>query len=111
MRNMMTDDNPSEKVAKLLIDDLTDFKLNAAYSAYSKAWVENPDEGVRLELNKAMLSLTENKTDYSTFYYEMNRLGKNESDGYSGRSRIQSQRKRDWRRSEAKKRRILRHKR
>ena len=67
----MNDDNSSEKVTKLLINDSLDFKFHAAYSAYSKAWVENIDEGARLELNKVMLSLSENKGTYSAFYYEL----------------------------------------
>ena len=107
----MEDDNPSEKVVKLLNDDPSDFKFHAAYLAYSKVWVETLGEEVRRELNKVMLLLTENKVTYSTFYYELNQIGGNVSDDYSGRVRFKSQRKRDWRRSEAKKRRISRHKR
>ena len=106
----MNDDNSSEKVTKVLIDDSSDFKFHAAYSAYSKAWVENIDEEARLELNKVMLSLTENKGTYSTFYHELNQIRGNVADEYSGRVRIRSQRKRDWRRSEAKKSRLSRHK-
>jgi hypothetical protein len=106
----MTDDNPREKVAKIVIDDLSDFKLNAAYLAYSKVWIENLDEEVRLELNKLMLSLIESKGDYSTFYYEINRYGKNMSNEYSSRVRIKGEKKRAWRHREAKKKRISRHK-
>ena len=106
----MEDDNPKEKVAKVLIDDLSDFKFNAAYLAYSKAWVENLDEEVRLELNKAMLSIIENKGNYSTFYYKINQYGNNASNDYSGRGRIKGEKKRAWRTREAKKRRISRHK-
>jgi hypothetical protein len=106
----MVDDNPSEKVAKVLIDDLSDFKLNAAYLAYSKAWVENLDEEVRLELNKLMLSLTENKGNYSTFYYELSQYGKNMTNDYFSRTRIKGEKKRAWRNREAKKKRISRHK-
>jgi len=106
----MVDDNPSEKVTKILIDDLSDFKFNAAYLAYSKAWVENLEEKVRLELNKIMQSLIKNKRDYSTFYYEINKYGEDGLNEYSGRERIRGQKKRAWRKNEAKRRRILRHK-
>ena len=106
----MKDDNPSEKVAKLDIDDLSDFRFHAAYLAYSKAWIENLDEEARLELNKIMMSLTENKGNYSTFYREINKHRQNMSNEYSGRSRIKGQKKRAWRKSEAKRSRISRHK-
>ena len=106
----MVDDNPSEQVERILMDDLSDFKLSAAYLAYSKAWVENLDEGVRLALNNVMGSLIENKGNYSTFYYELNQYGENGSDDYSNRERITGQKKRAYRKNEAKRRRILRHK-
>jgi len=106
----MTDDNPSGKVAKLLIDDSSDFRLRAAYLAYSEAWVENLDEEVRLELNKAMLSLTENKEDYPIFYHEINQYRKNVSNDYPDRGRFKAQNKSAWRKSEAKAQRISRHK-
>ncbi len=109
--SIMSDDISNEKVEKLLIDNLSDFRFHAAYLAYSKAWVENPDEEARLELNKVVLSLTENKENYSSFYYELNQIGGNVPDNFSGRVRFKSQRKRDWRRSEAKKNRLSRHKR
>ena len=106
----MVDYNPSEKVTKILIDDLSDFKLSAAYLAYSKAWVENINEEVRLELNKVMGSLIENKENYSTFYYEINQYGKDGSNDYSSREMIKGTKKRAYRKNEAKRRRILRHK-
>jgi len=106
----MTDDNSSGKIVKLLIDDPSDFRFHAAYLAYSKAWVENLDEERRFELNKVMLSLTENKGDYSAFYHEINQYMKNVSSDYSGRGSFKAQNKRAWRKSEAKERRISRHK-
>lgn len=106
----MNDDTSSGKVTKLLIEDPSDFRFQAAYLAYSKAWVENPDEGRRIELNKIMLSLAENKEDYSTFYDRINQYVKNDSNDYSGRGGFKAQNKRAWRRSEAKENRISRHK-
>jgi hypothetical protein len=110
VRTIMVDYNPSEKVTKILIDDLSDFKLSAAYLAYSKAWVENLDEKIRLVLNNVMIALIENKESYSTFYYEINRYGKDGSNEYSSRERIVGVKKRAYRKNEAKRRRILRHK-
>ncbi len=110
VETIMADDNLREKVTKVLIDDLSDFKLNAAYLAYLKAWVENLDEEVRLELNKLLLSLIENKGNYSTFYYEITQYEKNMSNDYFGRTRIKGEKKRAWRNREAKKKRISRHK-
>ena len=106
----MADENSSEKAAKLLIDDPSDFGFRAAYLAYSKAWDENLDEGARLELNKALQSLAENKGEYSAFYDEIGRYRKNESNEYPGRIMFKAQKKSAWRKSEAKKDRILRHK-
>lgn len=106
----MTEDNSSEKVAKLLIDDPADFGFHAAYLAYSKAWDENPDEGRRFELNKVMLSLAKNKGDYSAFYREISQYRKDVSSDYSDRVSFKAQKKSAWRKSEAKQSRILRHK-
>ena len=106
----MNDDNFNEKVTRLLVDDSSDFGFHAAYLAYSKAWVENPDEGARHELNEIMLSLAENKGDYSTFYQRINQYRENEPSNFSDRGRFKAQRKRAWRKNEAKKIRISRHK-
>ena len=106
----MVDNNPIEKVERILVEDLSDFKFSAAYLAYTKAWVENAGEQIRLELNKSMVSLIENKGDYSTFYYEVNKYGKDGENEYSSRQRIKGQKKRAWRKNEAKRKRISRHK-
>ena len=106
----MEKDNSSEKVAKLLIDDPSDFGFHAAYLAYSKAWDENLDEKIRHELNKVMLSLAENKGNYSTFYHEIDQYRKNVSNDYSSRGIFKAQKKSAWRKSEAKKASISRHK-
>jgi hypothetical protein len=106
----MVEDHPSEQVVKVMIDDLSDFKLNAAYVAYSKAWDEIHDEDVRRKLNEVLRSLLENKETYSTFYYTINQYGNNNSNEYSSRGRIRGEKKRAWRTREAKRKRISRHK-
>ena len=110
VETVMVYDYSSEKVALLLIDEPSDFKLNAAYLTYSKAWVGTLDEEERRELNKLMQSLIENKGNYSTFYYEISKYRKNMSNDYSGRESIKGEKKSAWRHREAKKRRISRHK-
>ena len=56
------------------------------------------------------MALIENKESYSTFYYEINRYGKDGSNEYFSRERIKGVKKRAYRKTEAKRRRILRHK-
>ena len=106
----MTDSSSLEKVTMLLIDDSSDFGFHVAYLAYSKAWIENIDEGVRCELNKIMLALAENRGDHSTFYHKMSQYRENISSDYSDIRRFKAQNKNAWRKSEAKNMRVLRHK-
>ena len=106
----MSHDIVSEDVTKLLIDDSSDFGFHAAYLTYEKAWAENVDKDVRLKLNKIILSLAENKGDYSAFYQEISKYRNNTSTNYSHRGRFKAQKKRAWRRSLAKKTNISRHK-
>lgn len=105
----MTKDASSEELKKLLIDDSSDFVFHAAYLVYLKVWSENPDDGIRLELNKSIQSLAENK-EYSTFYKKINQYRKDVSSNYSDRSGFKAQRKGAWRKNEAKRISISRHK-
>ena len=110
----MTDENSSEKQdstekqEKILIEGSSDFSFYAAYLAYDKAWVENPDEKTRLELNNLLLSLKEKEVDYTTFYHQIDQFRKNIQQ--MNRPRFKAKKKRAWRKSEAKKTRISRHK-
>ncbi len=105
----MDTENNSDQVKILQIDDTSDFSFHAAYLAYSKAWEEGSNE-VRVELNRIMLSFAENKEDYATFYREIRKF-RDDSSSYSSRRRgFKAIRKRAWRRSEAKKNRLSRHK-
>lgn len=112
---MANDSSPnegsSEKVAMLLIDDVSDFGFHAAYLAYAKAWTENSDENVRGELNKIMLSLAENRGDTSTFYQKINQYREKIYSDYSDIRRFKAQNKNAWRKSEAKNMRMQRQKR
>lgn len=91
-----------------MMNDLSDFNFYAAYVAYSKAWNENPNKA-RIELNKIMLSLVENK-EYHTFYRKISQYRKDLSSDYSRRVKFKAKKKRAWRKSEAKKIRLSRHK-
>ena len=110
----MTDANVSEtqdvteKQEKIVIEDASDFSLYAAYLAYDKAWIENADEKTRLELNNLLLSLKEKKVDYPSFYHQIDQFRKNLPQ--TSRPRFKAKKKRAWRKSEAKKTRISRHK-
>jgi hypothetical protein len=99
-----------ESVSKLIIDEPSDFRFHAAYTAYSKAWDNASSEEDKVKLNEIMHSLSEGKTSYTVFYGELSHF-REEFTEYRGRTRIRGQRKRDWRRSEAKKMRSSRHKR
>ena len=92
-------------VPKLLIDRLSDFKFHAAYLIYSQAWDENPSQEVRMKLNETMASLSKGEIDYQSFYKRVNQYRVEfNPEHYSGggRARIETQRKREWRRREAK---------
>lgn len=106
----MNYDGSQEKVTMLLIDDPSDFGFHAAYLAYTKAWIENSGEATRGELNKIMLSLAENRGDYSTFYQKISQYRENIPGDYSDIRRFKAQNKNAWRKSEAKNMRLLRHK-
>ena len=107
---IMNDEAPDEKIAKLMIDEPSDFSFHAAYLAYSKAWAENPNEEDRRVLNEIMLSLAERQGSYSTFYSEIAKFRKNASPDYHRGVRFKAKKKRAWRKSQAKKLRISRHK-
>jgi len=97
-----------ESVAKLQMDNPSDFKFHAAYMAYSEAWDENQSENTRTELNELISSLSAEKSSYEEFYANLSQFRKQRT-GFR-RERIQGQRKRDWRRSEKRSARNARHK-
>ena len=88
-------------VSKLNIDREDDFRFHCAYLAYSKAWDENEDEESREKLNSLIESLSNDKINYYTFYGEINQF--REKTDYQRGQMIQSQRKFEWRKKEAKK--------
>lgn len=106
----MDDNTLIKKIEKLLIDDSSDFSFHAAYLAYSKAWDENFNEETRLDLNNIMLAIAEKRDDYSTFYQRINGYRQDIQEDYNTRNKFRAQSKSAWRKNEAKKERIGRHK-
>lgn len=97
-------------VTILSIDNPTDFKFHAAYTMYAKAWEDNASDEARSKLNGLIQALSEDEANYGAFYGELSQF-RDPSSGFKSRGRIRGQRKRDWRRKEAKKNRLARHKR
>ena len=98
-----------EAVKKLDTDRPSDFKYHAAYLAYSQTWDENSSEEDRNKLNDIMASLTDEEESFSNFYSDLSQFRKESASDSSGRSRIRTRSKREWRRSEAEHERISRY--
>jgi len=101
----------STSLEKLLIDNLSDFQFHAAYLTYSNTYDKTTNPEIREQLNRNIASLQQNQIDYSTFYKNMNqyRVGATPTHRYR-RTRIEVQRKREWRRKAKKRQRNKRHK-
>ncbi|HXY83126.1 MAG TPA: hypothetical protein VEH56_05350 [Candidatus Saccharimonadales bacterium] len=95
--------------AKLQIDRPTDFKFHLAYEVYSKAWDHNPLDSVRLKLNELISSLASNENGYSDFYGQMQEYRRDGGGFRSGKSRIETSRKRDYQRTTTRNDRNRRH--
>jgi hypothetical protein len=97
-------------VAKLMIDRTSDFKFHAAYLAYSRSWDETASQETKMKLNEIISSLSNQEIDYSAFYEKIAQHMGNSSKHYAWpRDTIVTQRKREWRKSEAKDARNARH--
>lgn len=95
-------------VAKLNLDNPSDFRFHVAYMAYSEAWDENTSEDTRNRLNEIMSTLSATEADYEDFYSKISQFRTKQIEYH--RERIQGQRKRDYRISEKKSARASRHK-
>ena len=108
-----TDEKKIAPVPKLLVDRSDDFRFHAAYLIYSDAWDKNTLEEVRLKLNEILEALSKNEIDYESFYRRISqyRVEFNPEHFRSGdfRPRIETQRKKDWRKREERSRRNERH--
>jgi len=110
-----TSENPPENAStikshsKLLIDRPNDFKFHLAYDVYSKAWDENVSESARGKLNELISSLSTDENGYSSFYAQMQQYRSDSNFPTSGRTRIESGRKRQWQRTQNRDARNRRH--
>ncbi|MFQ5836434.1 MAG: hypothetical protein ACE5HG_01120 [Candidatus Bathyarchaeia archaeon] len=100
----------NEEVAKLMIDRPSDFRFHAAYLAYSETWDKTASQEVKTKLNEIMLSLSNKKISYSNFYKRLGQYREHSSKYYI-RKRIETQRKRQWRKRQARDARNARHRR
>jgi len=101
-------------VPKLLIDRPSDFRFHAAYLIYSQTWDKTTSQEIKSNLNEIITSLSKDEIDYETFYAKISqyRVEVNPEQYYvSTRARIETQRKKDWKRREAKNARNARHRR
>jgi len=100
-----------EPVTKVVFDRMADFKFAAAYAAYSKSFDKASSAEERRRLNDIISQLSNDEISYPHFYGEVNRYLEGPEGGAQFKStRIQGQRKRDYRREEQKIDRIKRHK-
>lgn len=109
---MTEETNPqTEEVTKLLIDKPSDFKFHAAYLAYSGTWNKITSPDTRTELNNILTSLSKEEMSYSSFYRTLDEYRRRGSKHYEfSRQRIETQRKRDWRKKRNKQERNSRYK-
>jgi hypothetical protein len=102
------------KVEKLSIDRSSDFRFHAAYLVYSEAWDRASSSDVKAQLNQIITSLSKDEIDTETFYRQISQYrGQGASERYSfgGKTRIETSRKKEWRKREAKSARESRHRR
>ena len=101
----------TEEVTKRLIDKPSDFKFHAAYLAYSGTWDKITSPDTRTELNNIFTSLSKEEMSYSSFYRTLDEYRRRGSKHYEfSRQRIETQRKRDWRKKRNKQERNSRYK-
>jgi len=101
---------PAPSVPKMMIDKPSDFRFHAAYLVYSDAWDKASSSEAKIKLNEILTALSSEQIDYETFYRQISqyRPGFN-SEQFSGRAFIETQRKKDWRRREEREGRNKRH--
>jgi len=98
--------NPERKI---VLDNPSNFQLQAAYLAYSEAYDKTTDPEVRKFLNQNINDLQQNKIDYQTFYKNINRYRQIDNSQCQSRSSIKSLSKSEWRNQMRKIEREKRH--
>ncbi len=103
-------ESDEEEVKKLMIDKPSDFRFHAAYLAYSETWDKTNSQETKKELNEITSSLFKEEISYSDFYKRLDQFRRPGSKHYTyPRKRIETQRKRDWRKKQTKKMRNARY--
>ncbi len=93
---------------KLSIDDPSSFRFHAAYIAYSDAFDNVADSEIKKRLNESIAALRQDEIDYSTFYDRISKYREGASHHFD-KTRIKTQKKREWRRKSQKRERNKRH--
>jgi hypothetical protein len=106
---LVEDSSENKRPSKLEIDRPSDFKFHLAYDVYSRAWDGNTSDLVRAKLNELIMTLANDQNGYSDFYAQMQGYRKDVDFFRSGRTRIETQRKKDWQRTETREGRNRRH--
>jgi hypothetical protein len=101
-------------VPKLAIDKPSDFRFHAAFLTYSQAWDKAISPEIKTKLNEIIFALSKSEIDYQSFYEQIRQYRSEfnpEHYGGGGRTFIETQRKKDWRRMQERNARNARHKR
>ncbi len=109
---MTAESNNDESTSpeKLLIDKPSDFQFHAAYLAYSDIFDKTANPEIKKQLNQNITSLQQNQINYSAFYKNLDQYrGEAGPQHRYHRTRINTQRKREWRRKAKKRERNMRH--
>lgn len=107
---MAEESSENKRPLKLEIDRPSDFKFHLAYETYARAWDEYPSDSVRAKLNDLISMLANSEDGYPDFYAQIQQYRKDVNSFRSGRTRIETQRKKDWQRTETRDGRNRRHK-
>jgi hypothetical protein len=106
----MEEGNEEKKTPlKLEIDRPQDFKFHLAYEVYSKAWDENDSDEARSRLNGLISTLADNADGFTDFYSQVQQYRGGTGSFGSGRTRIETSRKRSWQREQNRAGRDRRH--
>ena len=102
----------SPPLEKLMIDNPSDFLFHAAYVTYAEVFDKTSNPEGRKHLNQNIEALKKGEIDSATFYRNISQFRGQEGIQYGfARSVINVQRKKDWRKREAKSARESRHRR
>ena len=108
--SLAEESSENKRPSKQEIDRPSDFKFHLAYEAYSKAWDQTSSDSVRAKLNGLISALAKDENGYTDFYAQIQEYRRDVNVFRPGRTRIETQRKRDWQRTETRDGRNRRHK-